>query len=72
MLALFGLTMTGCVTRPKAKVILPPMPQRAEMKEPQSLAEIALYINYLEHLVQQWEEWGERTQNIVEEGPAAP
>ena len=63
---LFAITMTGCVTKPKAEIILPPMPERQELKEPQDLKDLAELLNYYEHLVQDWEAWGESVTNIVE------
>lgn len=36
------------------------------MKEPTNLKEIADLLNYYEHLVQQWETWGEITTRMVE------
>lgn len=66
MLVLFTLTMTACVTKPKAEIILPPMPERQEQKEPASLKDLADLLNYYEHLVQDWEAWGERVTNMVE------
>ena len=65
MPVLFMLTTTACVTKPKAEIVLPPTPERAEWKDPENLQDVALYMNYLEHLVQEWENWGERVQNIV-------
>lgn len=36
------------------------------MPEPTNLKEIAELLNYYEHLVEQWELWGEVTSRIVE------
>lgn len=68
MPVLFTLTTTACVSKPapQREIILPPKPQRAELKEPTNLKEIADLLNYYEHLVQQWETWGDITTRIVE------
>ena len=69
------LTTTACVTKPKAEITLPPKPQRQEQKEPTNLKEIADLLNYYEHLVQQWETWGDITERMVRmsnEGVAEP
>lgn len=60
--------MTGCVTKPKVKseILLPPMPERTEQKEPETLADVAALLNYYEHLVQEWELWGEITTRMVD------
>ena len=75
MPVLFALTTTGCVTKPKAEITLPPKPQRQEQKEPEDLKDIANLLNYYEHLVQQWETWGDITERMVRmsnEGVAEP
>lgn len=60
--------MTGCISKPKAQseIILPPMPERTEMPEPTNLKEVAELLNYYEHLVEQWETWGEVVTRMVE------
>lgn len=67
------LITTGCISKPapQAQIILPPKPQRVEQKEPTDLKEIAELLNYYEHLVQQWETWGEVTTRLVE-SPSQP
>lgn len=69
MPVLFVLTTTSCASKPKAQkeIILPPMPERTEQKEPQTLQDVAELLNYYEHLVQTWEAWGERVQNMISE-----
>ena len=66
LLVLLALTMTGCVSKPQAEHELPPMPERMEQKVPQDLKDYALLLNYYEHLLQEWEAWGERVTNIVD------
>ena len=68
MPVLFMLTTTACVSKPapQREIILPPKPQRQEQNEPTNLKEIADLLNYYEHLVQQWEVWGEVTTRMVE------
>ena len=69
MLVLSALTITGCATKPKAEITLPPKPERQEMPEPKTMADIATVLNYYEHLVQEWESWGEAVENITGENP---
>ena len=68
LVTLFALTTIGCVSKPAPKtvILLPPMPERIEQKEPETLADVAKLLNYYEHLVQEWELWGERTSHMVE------
>ena len=59
--------MTGCATTPKDnKIALPPKPKREEITVPDSVKGYALLINYYEHLVEQWELWGETVETMVE------
>lgn len=62
------LTITGCVSRPapKSEIILLPKPERTEQKEPDSLADRAALLNYYEHLVQEWELWGDITTRMID------
>ena len=62
------LTTTACVSKPapRAEIILPPKPERVEQKEPETMKDIANLLNYYEHLVQEWELWGEVTSGLVE------
>ena len=66
------LTTTACVTKPKAEIVLPPEPERTEQKDPETMKDLADLINYYEHLVQEWENWGESVKKIVNEGQAEP
>ncbi|MBQ1778238.1 MAG: hypothetical protein IIZ93_08810 [Acidaminococcaceae bacterium] len=50
--------------------MLPPQPQRTELPAIQTTADLVETLNYYEHLVQEWEAWGETVQAIVE-GKAA-
>lgn len=63
------LTTQGCVSKPKAEIVLPPKPEREEMPEVQTLADIATLLNYYEHLVQKWEAWGDAVDQITSENP---
>ena len=66
LILLLLLTITGCRTTPKSKkTVLPPKPSRQEIKAPESLKDYALIINYYEHLVQEWELWGETVTVLV-------
>ena len=61
--------MTGCKTTEKiveTKYVLPPKPQRKQLTAPQSLKDYAEIINYYEHLVQEWESWGDTVSNMVQ------
>lgn len=43
------------------------MPQRQELKAPESVKDLADILNYYEHLVQEWEVWGDTVETIVTE-----
>ena len=57
-----GIT-TGCQTT-KQKNELPPKPERQELQAPQTLKDCAEIINYYEHLVEEWEAWGELVEEM--------
>ena len=57
-----GIT-TGCQTT-KQKNDLPPKPERQELQAPQTLKDCAEIINYYEHLVEEWEAWGELVEEM--------
>ena len=61
--------MTGCKTteQKKNEITLPPKPQRKELTTPETLKDYAQILNYYEHLVQQWEEWGDTVSLMVEQ-----
>ena len=46
--------------------MLNPKPQRKEMPEIKTMTDVATVLNYYEHLVQEWELWGEDTTRIIE------
>ena len=65
---LFLPIMTGCKTTEKiiqTKYVLPPKPQRKELQDPQTIQDYAQVLNYYEHLVQLWEEWGILVEEMV-------
>lgn len=65
---LLPLIITGCkTTKIEKEIVLPPKPQRQELKSPESLSDLADVLNYYEHLVQDWENWGERVEAILTE-----
>ena len=65
---LLPLTMQGCRTdRIEKEIELPPKPERVEQKEPESLSDLADLLNYYEHLVQDWENWGDRAEKLIKE-----
>lgn len=47
-------------------MVLPPKPQRSEQNIPETLRDYALLLSYYEHLVQEWEAWGETVTAMVE------
>ena len=59
------LITPGCVSKPKAEIVIPPEPERVEMPEVHSVAEMAERINQYEHLVQLWEQWAEDVKGIL-------
>ena len=42
-------------------------PQRQELSMPESVKDYAQILNYYEHLVQEWEQWGDTVSALVEE-----
>ena len=60
------LTITGCVSKQKKEVLLPPKPQREELQQPTNLKECAEVIAYYESLVEEWESWGDTVTLMVE------
>lgn len=67
MLAFLPLITAGCASKPvKEKPALPPKPERIELAEPETLQDIAYILNYYEHLVEEWEEWGETAEALYE------
>ena len=64
---LFLLIILGCKTTKveEREITLPPKPQRQELKEPESIKDLADILNYYEHLVQEWEVWGDSVETIV-------
>lgn len=67
LMPLLALTMTGCASKPKApEKVLPPMPERSELAPIETTADLVEALNYYEHLVQEWEAWGETARAIIE------
>ena len=65
---LLPLTIQGCRTnKDLQKIELPPKPERVEQKAPESLSDLAELLNYYEHLVQDWENWGETVEKLNEQ-----
>ena len=69
-LLLFLPIITGCkTTEIRTVYVLPPKPQRKTLQAPQELKDYAEIINYYEHLVQEWELWGDTvTQCLTNQG----
>ena len=65
---LLALTMTSCRSKPKndKQKVLPPQPQRQELTPIETTADLVEALNYYEHLVQEWEAWGEYAQAVIE------
>jgi hypothetical protein len=62
------LIITGCkTTKVEKEIILPPKPQRQELKAPQDLKDLADILNYYEHLVEEWEAWADTVTVLTEE-----
>ena len=66
---LLTLTIQSCASKPKAEIVLPPQPQRQEMPEVKTMADVATVLNYYEHLVQEWEAWGDKAERMIRENP---
>ena len=65
---LLTLTIQGCkTTKTENEIELPPKPQRVEQKEPETLSDLADLLNYYEHLVEQWENWGDRAEKLIKQ-----
>lgn len=62
------LITASCVSKQKKETppALPPKPERIELAEPQTLQDVAYILNYYEHLVEEWEEWGETAEALYE------
>lgn len=67
LIALWMLITTGCISKPRTDVILPPEPQREELPEAKTIEDLGLTINYYEHLVQSWEAWAISVKKIIGE-----
>lgn len=61
------LITTGCrTTKVEREIVLPPKPQRQELKAPKDLKDLADLLNYYEHLVEDWENWGNTVSKLIE------
>lgn len=66
LMILLPLITLGCrTTKVEYEIELPPKPQRQELKAPENLQDVAKILNYYEHLVQEWENWGDKVETIV-------
>jgi hypothetical protein len=63
------ITITGCVSKPKAthKIVLPPKPEREYVEPPKNISECAIVIDYYKTLVELWEAWGEDVEKSIGE-----
>ena len=65
---LLPLLIQGCkTTKVEKEIEVPPKPQRQELKSPESLSDLADLLNYNEHLVEQWENWGDRAEKLIKQ-----
>lgn len=71
LILLSALITVGCVTN-KTDITLPPKPQREVMPEITSVKDFAEVINYYEHLIQKWEQWGFTVEQMTENTTTAP
>lgn len=68
LLAILLGIITSCQSSRIEPVIeLPPMPQRQELKSPETLKDYVEIINYYEHLVQEYEVWADTVTKMIEE-----
>ena len=66
LLILSVLITTGCKTTDEVnKITLPPKPVREERAAPQDIKEVAELLNYYEHKLQEWEQWGDTVTTIL-------
>ena len=64
---LLPLITAGCkTTKIEKEIILPPKPQRQKLKNPTTWQEAGVIIDYYEHLVQDWENWGNTVTNMID------
>lgn len=62
-----SLITVSCKSLPKNEIVLPPKPKREYIGKIGGIADYALVINYYEHLVQEWELWGDEVSAIIGE-----
>jgi hypothetical protein len=65
---LLALTTASCASKTKKEKekVLPPFPQRSELAPIETTADLVEALNYYEHLVQEWEAWGEYAQAVID------
>lgn len=67
LLAILLGIITSCQSNKIEPVIeLPAKPQRQELKAPETVQDLAEIINYYEHLVEEWELWGDTVSTLIE------
>ena len=64
---LLGIITSCQSSRIEPVIELPPMPQRRELKAPETVQDLAAIINYYEHLVEEWETWGATVSVMIDE-----
>ena len=64
---LLTLIISGCrTTKVEKEIVLPPKPQREILEDPKDLQETAELLNYYEHKLEEWENWGERVEKLID------
>ena len=62
------LTITGCkTTKVEKEIVLPPKPEREEIKAPKTISDCAVIINYYEHKLQEYEVWADTVIKMIED-----
>ncbi len=65
-MTLLLLTIQGCkTTKIEKEIVLPPKPQRIEIKNPENWKDVADTLKYYEFLLQEWENWGNKVESII-------
>lgn len=64
---LLTLIISGCrTTKVEKEIILPPKPQREILEDPKDLQEVAELLNYYEHKLQEYEEWADSVEKLID------
>ena len=72
LVMLLAVIMTGCVSKPKVKTVLPPKPERPVLNPPNSDDDLEWEKYYnkaidgLQYTITLWEYWGEFAESVIE------